>query len=89
MIKNAYYNGIAKKAIKDITIVPGILDKVLRGITSSSKGSKITRALLAGVPVAAIAKLVGAGWGTSAAIGAGAGTAAWFAPKLSEKYRFE
>ena len=87
MIKNAYYTGIAKKAGLNHIIRPGALQKLLRGITSSSTGSKVTRALLAGLPIAAVAKLLGAGWGTSAVLGAGAGTAAWHAPKLSKKYR--
>lgn len=87
MTKEAYYKGIVKRAYSSVTVEPGVLFKILRGITSSSKGSKITRAILAGLPTAAIAKLLGAGWGTSAVLGAGAGTAAWYAPKLSKKYR--
>lgn len=87
MLKNAYYTGIAKKASINYTIQPGVLQKLLRGITSSSTGSKVTRTLLAGLPITTIAKLLGAGWGTSAALGAGAGAVAWHAPKLSKKYR--
>lgn len=87
MIKEAYCRGITKKAAVSHTIEPGVLQKLLRGLTSSSTGSKVTRALLAGLPAAAIAKLLGLGWGASAAIGAGSAGAAWYAPKLSKRYR--
>ena len=66
---------------------PNMAQKLWRGLTSSSTESKVTRALLAGLPAAAISKLLGLGWGASAAIGAGSAGAAWYAPKLSKRYR--
>lgn len=65
---------------------PGILARAWRALTKPTMKSKIMRSVLVGAPTAAIAKLLGAGWGTSLGVGAVAGTAAWHAPRLDVNY---